>query len=119
MAHHRVGSIQGSGLGPPRLRAALSRHLIVVYYAASDNGRALTDKYPAAALRTYNVGDGSDVYEEMYYKIARDEQDRCQPTLLLFALRLGLERVTPVYWEALKTSLCMRQSIGIAGYVGC
>ena len=55
------------------------------------------------------------MYEEKYYDIARDEKGNCQPTLILFALRLGLERVTPAYREALKASLCMRQSVGIAG----
>lgn len=38
-----------------------------------------------------------------------------KPTLILVGIRLGIERVTPVYWEALKACVQMPQSVGIAG----
>lgn len=50
-------------------------------------------------------------------KIARQESPHFQPTLLLVGTRLGIDHVTPVYWDALKDALCMPQSVGIAGYV--
>ncbi|KAI9680769.1 MAG: Cysteine protease atg4 [Caeruleum heppii] len=37
------------------------------------------------------------------------------PTLILVGIRLGIDRVTPVYWDALRTVLQMPQSMGIAG----
>lgn len=49
--------------------------------------------------------------------IAKAENNTFQPTLILVGTRLGLDKITPVYWEALKASLQMPQSIGIAGYV--
>lgn len=45
------------------------------------------------------------------------EDDTFTPTLILVGIRLGIDRVTPAYWEALKESLKLPQSIGIAGYV--
>ncbi|KAL3426189.1 cysteine protease ATG4 (peptidase family C54) [Phlyctema vagabunda] len=38
-----------------------------------------------------------------------------KPTLILVGTRLGLDKITPVYWQGLKSSLQMPQSIGIAG----
>jgi cysteine protease ATG4 len=47
--------------------------------------------------------------------IAKADNNTFQPTLILVGTRLGLDKITPVYWEALKASLQMPQSIGIAG----
>ena len=49
--------------------------------------------------------------------IAKSDGINFKPTLILVGTRLGLDKITPVYWEALKSSLQMSQSIGIAGYV--
>ncbi|KAF3920725.1 hypothetical protein AA313_de0204858 [Arthrobotrys entomopaga] len=66
-------------------------------------------------LRVYITGDGGDVYEDAFRKVAVSEDGKFWPTLVLVGIRLGIERVTPVYWEALKSSLMMPQSVGIAG----
>ena len=49
--------------------------------------------------------------------IAKRDGSNFKPTLILVGTRLGLDKVTPVYWEALKSSLQMPKSIGIAGFV--
>lgn len=49
--------------------------------------------------------------------IAKPDGSKFIPTLVLVGTRLGLDKITPVYWEALKATLQMPQSIGIAGYV--
>jgi cysteine protease ATG4 len=77
--------------------------------------RALTNAYPEAGLRVYVSNDGADVYEDKFMEQARPDGATFRPTLLLLGIRLGIDRVTPVYWEALKDSLRMPQSIGIAG----
>lgn len=41
-----------------------------------------------------------------------------RPTLILVGTRLGIDKITPVYWEALLSALQMPQSVGIAGYAG-
>lgn len=46
---------------------------------------------------------------------SRNEQGIVSPTLILLALRLGIDRVTTVYWEGLKAVLQFPQSVGIAG----
>jgi cysteine protease ATG4 len=75
----------------------------------------LVNKYKAAGLKVYVSGDGADVYEDKLKDIAVDDDGQWQPTLILVGTRLGIDKITPVYWEALKASLQIPQSIGIAG----
>ena len=77
--------------------------------------RALTNDHIRSELRVYVTGDGSDVYEDTFMSIAKPDKSDFTPTLILVNTRLGLDKITPVYWEALKCSLQMPQSIGIAG----
>lgn len=49
--------------------------------------------------------------------IAKPDGEQFHPTLILVGTRLGIDKITPVYWEALVASLQMPQSAGIAGYV--
>ncbi|KAL2877541.1 Cysteine protease atg4 [Colletotrichum sp. CLE4] len=48
-------------------------------------------------------------------KIAKPEGSQFHPTLILVGTRLGIDKITPVYWEALIAALQMPQSVGIAG----
>ena len=77
--------------------------------------RALSQQYPACGLSVYVTGDGADIYQDRLFKLARNSAGGFRPVLILIGIRLGIERVTPVYWDALTTSLKLRQSIGIAG----
>ena len=61
------------------------------------------------------TGDGADVYQDRLFGLAGKHAGDFRPVLILIGIRLGIERVTPVYWEALATSLKLRQSVGIAG----
>lgn len=56
-----------------------------------------------------------EVYEDTFMGIANPDGKVFRPTLILVGTRLGLDKITPVYWEALKSSLQMPQSLGIAG----
>lgn len=86
-------------------------------YFSADFSRVLTNDYHMTGMNVYVTGDGSDVYEDTFMKIARGEQNQVfQPTLVLVGIRLGIDRVTPVYWDSLKSSLQLIQSVGIAGY---
>ncbi len=75
----------------------------------------MTNSHEDSDLRVYITGDGSDVYEDSFMNIARRDGTMFKPTLILVGTRLGIEKVTPAYWEALRASLQMTQSIGIAG----
>jgi cysteine protease ATG4 len=75
----------------------------------------LTNNYEPSNLRVYITGDGPEVYEDTFMSIAKPDGQNFKPTLILVGTRLGLDKITPVYWEALKSSLQMPQSIGIAG----
>lgn len=57
------------------------------------------------------------MYEDRFMKIAKPNGDVFHPTLILVGTRLGIDKITPVYWEALIAALQMPQSAGIAGYV--
>lgn len=67
------------------------------------------------SLRVYSTGDGPDVYEDSFMNIANPDGCKFHPTLILVGSRLGIDKITPVYWEALIASLQMAQSVGIAG----
>lgn len=79
--------------------------------------RALTDKYSDAGLRVYARPDDSDVYVPSLLATAtqKDADDAFQPTLIVLGIRLGIDRITPVYHAALKAALELPQSVGIAG----
>ena len=63
----------------------------------------------------YINGDGADVYEDSLLGLASSSDGGFIPTLILVGIRLGIDRVTPAYWDALKASLQLPQSVGIAG----
>ncbi|KAF9769641.1 Cysteine protease atg4 [Fusarium sp. DS 682] len=68
-----------------------------------------------SSIRVYSTGDGPDVYEDDFMKIAKPAGEAFHPTLVLVGTRLGIDKITPVYWEALIAALQMPQSVGIAG----
>ncbi|RCI11710.1 hypothetical protein L249_7437 [Ophiocordyceps polyrhachis-furcata BCC 54312] len=76
--------------------------------------QALVNKHEPY-LRVYSTGDSPDVYEDEFMKIAKPGGSDFHPTLILVGTRLGIDKITPVYWEALTASLQMPQSVGIAG----
>ncbi|KAL8243924.1 hypothetical protein R6Q59_010182 [Mikania micrantha] len=90
---------------------------------------ALSTECAAAGLRVYVTPNTSDVYEDRFRRLsAKSEIDpNIIPTLILLGTRLGPDRITPVYYEALKQSFTLPQSVGIAGgrpssshyFVGC
>ncbi|PGG97833.1 hypothetical protein AJ79_09069 [Helicocarpus griseus UAMH5409] len=78
--------------------------------------QALSSECKHAGLNAYVTSDGSDVYENRFRAIASGGgTNTIHPTLILLGIRLGIDRVTPVYWEALKAVLKYPQSVGIAG----
>ncbi|RDW67911.1 cysteine protease [Coleophoma cylindrospora] len=77
--------------------------------------QALTNNLASSDLKVYITGDGPDIYEDSFMKIAMPDGAEFRPTLILVGTRLGVDKITSVYWEALKASLQMPQSIGIAG----
>ncbi|OAL31023.1 hypothetical protein AYO20_08444 [Fonsecaea nubica] len=91
--------------------------------------KELSAECAAAGLRVYVTPSASEVYEDKFRSIARASATdlTIRPTLILLGIRLGLDRITPVYHEALKSSLTYPQSIGIAGgrpssshyFIGC
>ena len=87
---------------------------------------------PSAGLRVYVTPSSSEVYEDRFLSIAcadptKPDPATIQPTLILLGIRLGIDRITPVYHAALKSSFTYPQSLGIAGgrpssshyFVGC
>ena len=79
------------------------------------NSRALSEEYHSTGLRVYVNGDGADVYEDSFFKLAKGSTGVFTPILILVGIRLGIDRITPVYWDALKSLLQLPQSVGIAG----
>ncbi|KAL9615510.1 MAG: hypothetical protein Q9167_000023 [Letrouitia subvulpina] len=67
------------------------------------------------SLAVYVNGDGADVYEDKLKSLATTTAGVFTPTLILVGIRLGIDRVTPAYRKALKSSLQLPQSVGVAG----
>ncbi|KAK1245646.1 hypothetical protein MKX07_004715 [Trichoderma sp. CBMAI-0711] len=66
-------------------------------------------------LHVYSPNDGQDVYEDSFMKVAKPDGQDFHPTLILIRTRLGIDKITPIYWEPLIATLQMPQSVGIAG----
>lgn len=81
----------------------------------ADGGRLLSTQSEVPQLRVYLTNDTSDVYEDKFAHVAHDESGRIQPTLILIGTRLGIDNVTPAYWDGLRAALTYPQSVGIAG----
>ena len=114
-----MGNTLGNGLVLRRRQAVLSDVTLLLdrfaVFMRLPSRRTLTHEHAAAGLRVHVTGDGSNVYQDSFLRDARNSDGVFQPTLLLLGVRLGIDRVTPVYWDALKASLQMEQSVGIAG----
>ena len=116
MALHLVEPTQDNGLDRLRHPNASSKcpyspgrgHRLI-------RSRALCNNFDDADLRVYVTGDGPDVFEDVLFDIAKRDTQHFHPTLLLVGTRLGIDRITPVYQDALIASLTMPQSVGIAG----
>lgn len=113
-----AANTQESGSVPLQLRGAYSmrspKNPIYPAWKLTDS-RALSRECHDAGLNVYVTSDTSDVYEDKFRAIARGDSGNITPTLILLGLRLGIDRVTPAYWEGLKAILQYPQSVGIAG----
>ncbi|GAB7361285.1 hypothetical protein MBLNU230_g1345t1 [Neophaeotheca triangularis] len=77
---------------------------------------ALTALHPEAGLNVYVRPNDSDVYTSTLLSTATTTHTTpFKPTLILLGVRLGIDRITPVYHSTLKTLLELPQSVGIAG----
>lgn len=65
----------------------------------------------------YVTGDGADVYEDSLMATAKTDTSSFTCTLILIGTRLGINQVTPAYYDGLMSLLKMPQSLGIAGFV--
>jgi hypothetical protein len=104
-----VASTLDSGLDHQLQQAALSQPpwTLSIGYCTNLHPRQLAADYSAAGLRVYVTENSSDVYEDTFRSIAtfNSPDSTIQPTLILLGIRLGPDRITPVYHEALKASL--------------
>ncbi|KAH6608843.1 cysteine protease atg4 [Trichoderma cornu-damae] len=97
-------------------RAPYSIHNFCIQYGNYPRtfNRALTSS-SGLPLCIYSPSDGQDVYEDSFMKVARPDGRNFHPTLILIGTRLGIDKITPIYWEALIAALQMPQTVGIAG----
>ena len=115
----RAENIQGNGLALQRLQDVFSKVINFHYFTTHfwSYFSALSGRYTAAGLHVYIAGDGADIYQDSFFKVAMGREGKFTPTLILVGIRLGIDRVTPSYWPSLRESLKLPQSIGIAGLV--
>jgi len=68
-----------------------------------------------SSLRVYLTRDLPEVYEDTFMAIANPDGQQFHPTLILVSTRLGIDKINPIYNEALIAALQVPQSVGIAG----
>lgn len=111
-----AASTPGSGLGRQLRLVASSKLLhVLINYLINVAFRELANDSVSSDIKVYMTGDGSDVYEDSFMNICKGDGQTFVPTLILVGTRLGIEKVTPAYYDALAALLQMPQSIGIAG----
>ena len=118
MAQKLAVHILGNGLGRQQLHDAYSNTLHGGRFFIASRltfYRQLTKQDESSSILVYITGDGSDVYKDDFMAIANPDGSKFHPTLILVGTRLGIDKVTPAYWDALKATLQMPQSVGIAG----
>jgi cysteine protease ATG4 len=67
-------------------------------------------------MRVHLTYEGGNVYSDTFLSTAVVD-GVFRPTLLLVVTRLGVDSINPIYWDALKATLQMPQTVGIAGYI--
>ncbi|KAK4179741.1 hypothetical protein QBC36DRAFT_63901 [Triangularia setosa] len=76
--------------------------------------QALAKKHDSS-LRVYLTRDLPEVYEDSFMSTANPDGKHFHPTLILVSTRLGIDKINPIYHEALISTLQVPQAIGIAG----
>ena len=113
------GKYPGQWFGPSAtakcIEYAFSRPQQHLNRRTKKQNRFLSDRCEDLKLKVYVSNESSDIHEDSLLKVARATSGTFQPTLILVGTRLGIDHITPVYWEALKASLQLPQSVGIAG----
>lgn len=111
-------SILASGLAPVPQPTAFSKSKSAAFYLHITNHsrRALASKIPTSNLRVYVRPNDSDIYADSLIAAATsDSSEAFHPTLILLGVRLGIDRITPVYHAALAATLELPHCVGIAG----
>lgn len=84
--------------------------------AASKSIEAICKSFPEAGLKVYISASNGDIYDDELLNLAyEDSSDTFSPILILAGIRLGVKNVNSLYWNSLKCSLSLPQSVGIAG----
>lgn len=105
-----------NGLGPRQpLNVSSTCYQNPSHGGDADGDRLLSTQSETPQLRVYVTNDTSDVYEDKFAHVSHDSSGRIQPTLILIGTRLGIDNVTPAYWDGLRAALTYPQSVGIAG----
>jgi cysteine protease ATG4 len=113
-----VANIQASGSVPVPQPTASSKFMFCSKYRYITNNprRALASQTPTSDLRVYVRPNDSDIYADSLIAAATsDSSEAFHPTLILLGVRLGIDRITPVYHAALTATLQLPHCVGIAG----
>jgi cysteine protease ATG4 len=112
-----VASILASGLVLVPQPTAFSKPRFVTFpqHHTNELHRALVSKTPTSKLHVYVRPNDSDIYADSLIAAATDSSETFHPTLILLGVRLGIDRITPVYHAALAATLELPHCIGIAG----
>ncbi|CAG8509522.1 8297_t:CDS:2 [Acaulospora morrowiae] len=104
----QLGKNIGEWFGPSTASQTIK---YVITDVLSDPLAALVEDFPSAQLSVYVTTD-TVVYKNDIYK---GEKGNFKSVLILVAIRLGIDNINPIYYDALKACFKFPQSVGIAG----
>ncbi|BGO99996.1 Cysteine protease atg4 [Rhodotorula toruloides] len=77
--------------------------------------KTLVNAYEPAGLKVVSCVDGTVYESEVVAASTKDGEKWKTPVLVLINVRLGIDGVNPIYYEAIKGIFRLPQSVGIAG----
>ncbi|GEM07720.1 cysteine protease ATG4 [Rhodotorula toruloides] len=77
--------------------------------------KTLVNAYEPAGLEVVSCVDGTVYESEVVAASTKDGEKWKRPVLVLINVRLGIDGVNPIYYEAIKGIFRLSQSVGIAG----
>ena len=77
--------------------------------------RALVHNFPGSGLNVYVTTDGVIYKNQVEEAVAHSQYGGFSNLLILVTIRLGIDKLNPIYNDAIKATFEFPQTLGIAG----
>lgn len=95
----------------------LNSRVLISFPLFSTFFRALVHNYPESGLGVYVTTDGVVYKDQVEEAATLKKSNGFGHLLILVTIRLGIDKLNPIYNDAVKATFEFPQTLGIAGYV--